>query len=211
LKLILQAVDISEQAVEIAKSGMYSPAVSRLTGTDVFDAMTPAEIEELFDRNGNILTVKSWIKEGIEWHVGDVGDSKILSIIGSHDIVVANNFLCHMNASAAGSCLRNIAQLVTHDGYLFVSGIDLDIRTKVAEDLGWRPIEELLEEIHYGDPRMVASWPFNYSSLEPLNKKRIDWKLRYAAAFQLVSLDERSRNSELNPCSGFAETYVSGN
>ena len=46
-------------------------------------------------------------------------------------------------------------------------------------------MQELLEEIHEGDPRMGTSWPWHYSALEPLNKKRQDWRLRYAAAFQL--------------------------
>jgi hypothetical protein len=43
--------------------------------------MTGAEIEELFDRNGDVLTVKSWIKEGIDWHVGDVGESETLDAL----------------------------------------------------------------------------------------------------------------------------------
>jgi SAM-dependent methyltransferase len=191
LKLSLQAVDISREAVEIAKSGAYSLLGSEFTGTDAFDRMTKAEIDELFDRDGDVVKVKSWIKEGIEWHVADVGGSEIVEALGSQDIVVANNFLCHMDAAAAEPCLRNIARLVSRCGYLFVSGIDLDIRTRVAEDLGWQPLQELLEEIHDGDPRMRNNWPWNYSALEPLNKRRRDWRLRYAAVFHLVPVDER--------------------
>jgi hypothetical protein len=111
----------------------------------------------------------------------------MIDALGPQDIVMANNFLCHMDAATAETCLRSIARLVSPHGYLFVSGIDLDIRTKVAEDLGWKPVQELLEEIHEGDPRMGTSWPWNYSALEPLNKRRRDWRFRYAAAFQLVS------------------------
>ena len=59
--------------------------------------MTAAEIEEFFDRDGDSATVKSWIKEGIEWDVGDAGEPEILDTLGPHDIVVANNFLCHMD------------------------------------------------------------------------------------------------------------------
>ena len=92
-----------------------------------------------------------------------------------------------MYPSVAESCLRNIAHLVTPQGYLFVSGVDMNIRTTVAKELGWHPVQELLEEIHDGDPRMGTSWPFNYSSVEPLNKRRPDWRLRYATAFQLDS------------------------
>jgi hypothetical protein len=109
--------------------------------------------------------------------------------------VVANNFLCHMHALMAERCLRNIARLVRPHGYLFVSGIDLDVRAKVADDLGWHPVQELLEEIHEGDPWMKTFWPWHYAGLEPLNEKRGDWKRRYAAAFQLVPRDEKAGDS----------------
>jgi SAM-dependent methyltransferase len=197
LKLILQAVDISPRAVEAARAGVYSLAAPQITDKDIFDGVTAAEIEDLFDRDGNVVAVKSWIKERIQWHVGDVGDSEILDALGTQDIVVANNFLCHMDAAAAERCLRNIARLVRPHGYLFVSGIDLDIRTKVAQDLGWIPLQESLEELHHGDPRMESNWPWDYSALEPFNKKRKDWRVRYAAAFQLVPSGESQESGTL--------------
>ena len=86
--------------------------------------MTGAEIDEIFDRDRDVVRVKSWIKEGIEWHVGDVGEPEILDTLGLQDIVVANNFLCHMDDLMAERCLRNIARLVSPHGYLFVSGVD---------------------------------------------------------------------------------------
>ena len=190
LKLVMHAVDISSLAVEVGKSGVYSPVASQLTDTDPFERMTRAEIEDLFDRDGDAVTVKSWIKEGIRWDVGDVGEPEFLTALGPQDIVVANNFLCHMDDSMAERCLRNIARLVSPNGYLLVSGIDLDVRTKVASDLGWQPLQELLEEIHEGDPAMRSFWPCQYAGLEPLNKRRQDWSIRYAAAFQLVPSDE---------------------
>jgi SAM-dependent methyltransferase len=186
LKLILHAVDISRQAVEFAKRGVYSLTTPQLTDTTVCERMTTVEMEELLHRDGDVVTVKSWIKEGIEWRVGDVGEPEIVDALGPQDMVVANNFLCHMDASEAERCLRNIARLVNPRGYLFVSGVDLDIRTKVARDLGWKPVPELLEEIHEGDRSLRSRWPCHYAALEPLNKNRKDWRLRYAAAFQLV-------------------------
>jgi SAM-dependent methyltransferase len=196
LKLQLHAMDISKQTIEVGKRGVYSLVGSQWTNTDVFERMTGAEIEELFDRDGDALTVKSWIREGIKWHVGDAGEPEIMDALGPQDIVVANNFLCHMDPRAAEKCLRNIARLVSRDGYLFVCGIDLDVRTKVADDLGWRPLEELFEEIHGGDPCMGNLWPFHYVGLEPLNKNRADWRLRYAAVFQLMPCGAAAQNLE---------------
>jgi chemotaxis methyl-accepting protein methylase len=190
LKLVLQAMDISKRAVEVGRCGVYSLAAPKVTDTDIFARMTEPEIEEFFDKDGDVMTVKSWIKQGINWHVGDVGEVEIFDTLGPQDIVVANNFLCHMDDSMAEKCLRNIARLVSSHGYLFVSGTDLDIRTKVAADLGWTPLQELLEQIHEGDICMKAFWPCHYVGVEPLNKKKHDWRLRYAAAFQLLPSGE---------------------
>jgi chemotaxis methyl-accepting protein methylase len=186
LKLVLNAVDISSLAVEVAKSGVYSLVASHLTNTNMFERMTAIELEEFFDRDGDTATVKTWIQEGIKWNVGNAAEPELLDTLGPQDIVVANNFLCYMDDTMAESCLRNIARLVSPHGHLIVSGINLDIRTKVANDLGWNPVQELLEEIHEGDPGMRSFWPCNYAGLEPFNKKRQDWRIRYATAFQLV-------------------------
>jgi mannose-6-phosphate isomerase-like protein (cupin superfamily) len=195
LKLVLHAVDISRPAVEFSKCGRYSLVAPQLTDSDIFERMKETEIMAMFDRDGDMVTVKSWIKEGIKWQVGDVAQPEIIDALGPQDIVVANNFLYRMRPLAAERCLRNIAGLVCPRGYLFVSGIDLDIRTKVADDLGWHPLPELLEEIHEGDPCMNSFWPWHYAGLEPLNKKRKDWRRRYAAAFRLGPDDDNAGGS----------------
>jgi hypothetical protein len=86
--------------------------------------------------------------------------------------------------------LCSLARLVKPGGYLFVSGIDLDVRTKVAIDLGWIPVPDLLEEIHNGDPSVRRDWPWRYWGLEPFDSKRPDWRTHYAAVFQLGSPKE---------------------
>ena len=60
---------------------------------------------------------------------------------------------CHLriDAEAAEVCMRNIARLVKPGGYLFVSGVDLEVRTRVARSLGWKPVGDLLRETHEGD------------------------------------------------------------
>jgi SAM-dependent methyltransferase len=196
LRLVLHAMDISDEAVEIGRRGKYSVRDAKLADSNILERMTSAEIEEIFDRHGDEVTVKSEIGQGIEWRVGDARKVGIDDFSGPHDIVVANNFLCHMDHTSAEACLRNIARLVAPDGFLFVSGVDLDVRTKVADDLGWSPLQELLEEIHEGDPCMSTFWPWHYAGLEPLNKNRADWKRRYAAAFQVHRDDKTASDSD---------------
>jgi len=200
VKLALKAVDCSPQAVEFAERGVYSRAVSELAATDIFERMTPGEIEEMFQIDGATATVKPWVREGIEWGVEDAGDPQLSHSLGPQDIVVANNFLCHMSPWEAERCLRNIARLVAPQGYLIVAGIDLDVRTKVACDLGWTPVQDLLGEIHEGDACMRELWPFHYGGLEPLDRERGDWKTRYAAVFQVGTGATSQSSSRKQEC-----------
>lgn len=185
LKVKLHGVDISREAVESAIRATYSRSVSELTQTAVLERMTGDEVEQVFDRVGETMVVKPWVREGTDWRVGDVAEKELVETLGLQDIVVANNFLCHMDPPAAERCLRNIGRLVKADGYLFVSGVDLDVRMKVATDSGWKPVREVLEDIHDGDPTLRRRWPCDYTGLEPLNTGRPDWTMRYASAFQV--------------------------
>src|SRR5581483_7291921 len=97
--------------------GVYSLSTPQLTITDVTERMTPAEMQDVFNKEGNSVAVKQWIKEGIDWNVADVGDAHVRQTLGPQDLVVANNFLCHMDAPEAERCLRNIARLVVPGGH----------------------------------------------------------------------------------------------
>jgi chemotaxis protein methyltransferase CheR len=178
------AVDNSAEVLSVARQGVYTSDLCDLVGASIFERMTERESDELFERDGNLARVRPWLQEGISWHLGDAADPALTRITGLQDIVLASNFLCHMQPNEAERCLRNLARLVKPGGYLFVTGVDLDIRAKVASELGWRPVLELIEEIHEGDPSVRQDWPCKWWGLEPLNKTRADWKMRYATAFR---------------------------
>jgi chemotaxis methyl-accepting protein methylase len=191
LKVLLDAVDISKEILSFAEKGIYTPDTSQLIGASIFERLTKAEMVEMFDWEGDQAKVKSWLREGITWLLGDAADPELVNILGPQDMVVASNFLCHMARADAEKCLGNIARLVSPGGYVFVSGVDLDVRTKTALDLGWEPVPELIAEIHDGDRSVRADWPWEWWGLEPLNRKRHDWQTRYAAAFRIDNLERR--------------------
>jgi chemotaxis methyl-accepting protein methylase len=185
LRFLCNALDLSADAVEVGRRGEYPTGFPNLVQEHVFDRMRPEEMKRMFDRDGGVLRVKPWLREAIEWRVGDGADPALAASLGPQDVVVANRFLCHLEPEAAEQCLRGVARLVAPGGYLFVSGVDLDVRTRVALELGFEPVADSLEELHEGDPSLRASWPARYYGLEPIDKGRADWKIRYASVFQL--------------------------
>jgi SAM-dependent methyltransferase len=208
LTVNLRGVDLSQEIVEFAKQGVYSlqdpdfrdiedpkgrtdAAKINLNtyrdqpGASPFSRMSESEINEIFDRDGDSVKVKSWIKEDISWQCADAGDPTLASILGNQDMVIANRFLCHMEPVAAERILRNLGRILKPGGYLFVSGVDLDVRVRVALDLKWKPVTELMEATHNGDPSIRDGWPLEYWAKEPYQASRRDAMIRYASAFQI--------------------------
>jgi chemotaxis methyl-accepting protein methylase len=207
LKVRLCALDVSKDILQFAEAGVYSlrnhdgsgaapnpgsvplvndvaTSTSKDQPSSIFERMSSGEMKTMFDMEGDQLRVKPRFREGITWHLGDAGDPDLVGALGLQDIVVANRFLCHMYPEDAEKCLRNLARLVKLGGYLFVSGVDLDVRSKVVRELGWSPVTELIREIHEGDPSLRRDWPLQYWGLEPFDQGRIDWAIRYASVFQ---------------------------
>lgn len=187
LEVAVTAVDISPDVVAIAQRGVYSSRSSEMVHASIFEPLTEAERQEMFDWNGDEGTIRSWLRAGITWRVGDACDPSLITSIGPHDLVVASNFLCHMTPQDAERCLRNIAGLVAPGGSVFITGVDLDIRTKVAVELSWEPVPELRAEIHDGDPLVRSDWPWRWWGLEPLDQRRPDWRTRYSAVFRTAT------------------------
>jgi SAM-dependent methyltransferase len=193
LTVISQAVDISPEILAQAQRGVYSRTTSGLVGQPIFARITASEIAAMFDagRDARELRIKPWLKERVGWRLEDATSPRLVEALGRQDMVVANNFLCHMEPAPAERCLRNIVRLVRPGGYLFVSGVDLDVRARVAMDLGWTPVRESIEEIHDGDPSVRDDWPCHYWGLEPFDRNRPDRDLRYATAFQVPGPPQR--------------------
>lgn len=214
LKVSISGVDISKDVLDRARTGLYSLKSSNSAeesgpdpdgqdgyvptggngarssfgdqpaGSSIFERTSAAEMDAMFDREESHVRVKPEYREGIDWLLGDAGDPGLVATLGLQDIVIANRFLCHMPPAAAEQCLRQLIRLAKPGGYLFISGVDLDVRSKIARECGLRPLTHLIREIHEGDSSLRDDWPLRYWGLEPFDQSRTDWKLRYASVFQ---------------------------
>ena len=221
LKLKVTAVDISREIVDFAAAGIYLLDVAReeqsgtarvarsaLTTKDqtlrgryasMFERMDDEEITSMFEVRSGEAQIKPWLREGIAWMCGDATDPEFMGTLRNQDVVVANRFLCHMPPAIAADCLRNLGRLVKPGGHIFVSGVDLEVRARVAQDLRWRPVRQMIKEVHEGDRSVLDGWPGNYWALEPFSSHRRDWVLRYASVFQVpgsVSAGEGGGDAE---------------
>jgi chemotaxis methyl-accepting protein methylase len=223
LKVVLQAVDISPPILAFAERGIYSLATASCSSpnmvkspesehmsvdtdthqTDwIFERLTDDEVAEIFEIEHGYAKVRPWLREGVTWRHGDAADPRLLDVVGPQDIVVANRFLCHMAPVTAENCLLNVAALVKPGGLLFVTGIDLDVRTAVAKRMGWLPVVDLIREVHEGDPSLTRGWPIGYWSLEPFRERRADWKIRYASVFRIAEAPRQKERINLDPAVG---------
>jgi chemotaxis protein methyltransferase CheR len=191
LRIVTVALDVSAAAVERAKAGKYERKSPEFQGV-----IPQKALANLFSQEDDYLTVRPWFRDGIRWIVGDARDPALLSLIPPQDVVLANNFMVHMNDDDAIECMVAVSRLVRPDGLLVCRGVDLDVRAKVARSLRLTPVTAYIEEIHNADPDLDArkSWPWHYTSLEPMNRRRPDWQERYAAIFRLPPAVEPAKS-----------------
>ena len=180
LNLSLVGLEIDQDSLDTAKSGVYPLKDYE----EHMERLTHQEFNSFFDVEDGLAKIKPELSEGVEWHHGDACREDLADRLGKYDIVLANRFLCHMKPSEATRCLSNVTRLIALGGYLFVSGVDLDIRQAVMAKSGFTAVEDDIEAIHNGDPSLLKGWPVAYWGLEPFSTRRKDWQSRYAMVYQ---------------------------
>jgi len=223
LKINLKAVDISQSILIAAERGLYPHSGKQGPWPSMFERMNAQEIDAIFEMTHGEFRIRPYLHDGIQWVLGDAADPGLATVLGPQDLLIANRFLCHMKPTLSEACLRNIVRSVKPGGYLGISGVDLDVRMKVARALKWKPVTEQIAEVHEGDPSLTESWPCTYWSVEPFSPSVPDWSVRYASFFQIGSaisekqgqfpeslLNSSSDVLDSQSISGFATRELSG-
>ena len=79
------------------------------------------------------------------------------------------------SGEVAAGLIRSVRPVARGDGHA----------AETERRLGWEPVPQLMAEIHDGDPLLRADWPLSWWGLEPLDRRRHDWQIRYASVFRV--------------------------
>jgi SAM-dependent methyltransferase len=179
IRLHVAGIDISEEAIQKAKTGIYTLADCEV------QHLSEEEAKECFIKYENDLEIEPTFKKDVRWLVDDAGNPALIDFLGPQDIVFASNFLVHWPADVALNCLLNICKLVTPGGYLFILNVDLDVKQKVGRLLNLSPVLHNIEAVYADDERALYVWPWKYWGVEKIDKNRNDWEERYASVYQI--------------------------
>lgn len=180
LRFQIHGYDIVGAVIEKAQAGLFTreevswgPFVTENLVAEMFD---PAEHGQ--------LQVKAAIREPITFTEANLLDQPFMESLGQADIVFAQNVLFHLPRPQAREAFRNIHQVLTAGGALFINGVDTDMRADMSKRLGLEPLEYLVEEIH-NDARVDrgSGWASDYVGRKPFSRNGRDWLRRQGTIF----------------------------
>jgi chemotaxis methyl-accepting protein methylase len=175
----IDCFDIEPEMVARARSGTYPvrEVVAQRTASPEFVSRT-------FDVRGDDLVVKAKLRERVRFDVGDVLDETLIARLAPAHLVVAQNFLYHLERRDAVRAFGHLIRLLQPRGVLAVDGADLDLRTEITAAAELEPWPAEIERIHE-EARVERgyAWPRIYWGLEPYQPWRRDAQRRYATMF----------------------------
>lgn len=176
----IDACDISEEALAIAKSGVYC----REHGLGAPATQRESDLEaRLFKRTGDRWVVVDDIRSRVRYFKVNVLSPEFSAHRG-YDSVFSQNFMIHMAADAAEQAFAALTAAIRPGGVLFAGGMDLDQRSGLAAAHGLVAIEWNLSAIHDADEMRRSAWPWHYWSLEPIYPGAAAFAARYATIFR---------------------------
>ncbi len=179
LRFTVNAYDIDDEVIQQARAATFR-AEEVLSHRAI-----PADfLSSTFHFSDNVCLVKEEIRDHVHFDLMDILNRDLRKLIGTFDIVFAQNFLVHMKPKVAKRGFLNICSLLNPKAALFIDGMDLNIRQKLTKAEGLKPLEYKITEIH-DEARGYkgGGWPYIYWGLEPLSISQREWKRRYSTIF----------------------------
>lgn len=179
LRFIVGAYDIDKEMISKARAATFR--AEEVLSNKV---ITRDFLDSTFIVRDNVYIVKKEIKDHVRFDLMDILNPDLRKLIGTFDIVFAQNILVHMKPEAAKKGFINICSLLNPKAALFIDGIDLNIRQRLTKTERLKPLEYKIVEIH-DEARGYkgGGWPYIYWGLEPFSASRREWQRRYSTIF----------------------------
>ena len=195
----IDAMDISEKAIALAKLGVY--------GSKSFRSRQVSFVDRYFTRTDAGAKIDDSIKKHVSFYKKNICSDELLDSHVKYDVIFCRNLFIYLSSRAQKKALENFSALLKSDrGVLFVSPSELEICKKN----GWHPIGELN---HYALQQNVSA-----SQVESENRvsetQDVDSQslvlLEPLATKDSISIEEASRKADegdfhgaLNICLGY--------
>lgn len=179
LEFTIDAFDISADVLAVARSATYPADWVR---------QNPLIMSEFIARtfvcNRDEWKVRDQITERVHFYQADVADPAIRLTAKCADIVLACNIMCNLQRPAARRLFQNAVALLKSRAALFVDGMDLDMRVRLARQHQLVPLTFEMIRIHE-EARLVRGdrYPWFAAGLEPFSTWRRNREFRYATIF----------------------------
>lgn len=111
----IDAIDISMQAIAIAKDGKYEKRECKNIDENT--------IKKFFDNNDNYYIIKDLVKERINFYVMNLFDKNLLHF-GKYDFIFCRNLFIYLDDQKKQEALQIFHTLLKEGGYLFLSFSD---------------------------------------------------------------------------------------
>jgi SAM-dependent methyltransferase len=180
----IRASDLHAETIAKAKAATYT--LDEITQ----GLMVPAEfIQRTFDKTGEAYVVKPAIRERVSFEQADLLDPHLGERFAEADIVLLQNVLFHMPSDMARRVLQSVSRLVARGGFLFLDGMELDMRVALTRQLGLEPLDFKVREIHdYSRRHVPEPWWDHYYGSEPYTWLSSSRLRRYGTIFSAPSV-----------------------
>jgi chemotaxis protein methyltransferase CheR len=179
LSFSVEAYDIDELLLNKARLARYDR-----DEVDNHPFIRPEHVEWTFEQGDGDFTVRPEVRARVSFARADILDPGLPDRMPAAEVLFAQNIFVNMRRGRAKAGFRNVCRLLAPRAVLFVDGMDVDLRARLALEAGLVPLDFGVEAIHNESHDVRGSlYPSTAMGLEPFDPRRKDYVRRYATIF----------------------------
>lgn len=175
----IKASDLHEHTVRHAEKATY-------TLNEITQGLPVPEdfLERTFDLVDGLFVVKPEIRALVSFETADLLAPEIVDRFRPADIVFVQNVLFHLPPDMARKAFANVLRLLKPGAFLFIEGMELDMRSELTKAADLVPLDYRVKEIYeYSRRHIPTFWWRHYFGNEPYSRLSSNRIARYSTIF----------------------------